>query len=94
MSLLATIAENILRAAMREEYGLVVRVTAATSTGEPLPSPALRGRAVLYHYRREGGPEMADIQIRLSPTDPDNELWIINRSGATETEDTIDIESI
>lgn len=63
---------TILRAATSAELGLVLR------TNDPY-----RARASLYKARKDiGDIELAALQIRTSPDDPEHELWIIKRSEA------------
>ena len=79
-TLMATQAEAVLRAAARSEFGIRVRVIALR---DDIMTPALRARQVLYRFRNElGAEEFKDLQIRLSPDDPEHRLWII-RGGLT-----------
>lgn len=76
MNLNEEAAFTILTEAASSRFGLIVRIQ--TIGGSDVVTPALRARQLFYRIRREiGGPETKDIQIRLSPTDPDNELWLI-----------------
>lgn len=60
-------ASKVLYAAVAAEVGIVVRTESA-----------LRAKAILYRFRQEiGDPILSSIQIRLSPDDPDHELWLI-----------------
>lgn len=49
------------------------RIGIAVPTSDPQ-----RLRVLLYR-EREGIPELADLEFRLSPLDPENELWITNK---------------
>lgn len=94
---LAVHAETFLRAALAAEYGIKIRVHVVSP--DPIVTPALRARAILYRFRGELGNDVYNsLQIRLSPDDPQNRLWIIRgdvraKGGATEGAD-IDIEAL
>jgi hypothetical protein len=63
----------ILYAAASAEIGIVVR------TNDPV-----RARLALYKVRRElGDTELAKLQIRVSPTDSEHEIWIIRNASVT-----------
>lgn len=62
----------ILNEALKTDYGIAVSVHAPNMT-----TPSLRAKQVLYRFKNENS-DFANLQIRLSPDDPDNELWIIN----------------
>jgi hypothetical protein len=74
MTLLADSARNILREAIVSELGIVVRVQPTSD----MIAPALRAKQVLYRFRQEDS-DFATLQIVLSPTDPDREIWIIKK---------------
>lgn len=80
MTLQETQALAILEGALRSEFGLIVRAE-LIADGTSLASPAAKAKQVLYRFRTDYA-DYRDLQIRLSPTDPANELWIINRRGA------------
>lgn len=76
MSILAQQAELALRAAYNSEFG--VQVLCAHDLGNPVVTPSLRTKQILYRFRREiGDVELLKIQIRLCPHDPNNRLWLI-----------------
>jgi hypothetical protein len=78
-------ARDILEAAASSATGIRCRIL--TPVGIDSVTPTLRAKQVLYRFRRElGDPRYAQIQIRLSPDDPDNELWLI-RTGDTSAAD-------
>ena len=72
-------ALEILHLASTREFGLRVRVIARPrADGLPSPTPSWRGRQILWRFRQEdNNPLLRQLQIRLSPNDPDNEIWII-----------------
>lgn len=72
-SLLAQGARNILRAAIESETGIIVKIASPV----PVIAMALRAKQTLYRFKQENS-DFAQIQIILSPDDPDNELWLIN----------------
>ena len=79
-----------LRATADCEVGMIFRVELAQGT--EMMTPSLRAKQVLYRFRKELGDErFLKIQIRLSPDDPDNELWLINQSALSDA--TLDIEA-
>jgi len=60
-------AQRVLYAALAAEVGLVVKVEST-----------LRAKAVLYALRKRlGDPALDVLQVRLSPDDPDHELWLV-----------------
>ena len=71
-SLLAQTARVILAEALTSEVGIVVEVQAPG-----MVAPALRAKQVLYRYKSENS-DYRNIQIRLSPDNPDSELWLVN----------------
>jgi hypothetical protein len=73
-TLLAAGAFQILSQAAQAETGIIVEVTAPT----PMIAPALRAKQVLYRFKSENS-DFANIQILLSPDNPDGELWLVNR---------------
>ena len=83
MTILSSLADSILRAALAEELFLVVRV----HSGPDVVTPALRARQILYRFRNEfPDPAFRELQIRLSPQNPDTELWV----GRFKTPDAIE----
>jgi hypothetical protein len=67
-------ASAILRSASQASTGLIVRVIGS-------PNPALRAKAILYRFRKElNDPTLDGIQIRLSPDNPETELWLLNQT--------------
>lgn len=76
MTLLANQAAKALYKALECPTGAVFR---AQHSGEvPLITPSLRAQQILYRFRKElDDPDLLKIQIRLSPDDPDHELWLI-----------------
>lgn len=70
-TLLALQAEAILDAASRSNVGIIVHAPDAT---------ALHMKQVLYRFRKElGNGAYRNLQIILSPDDPDHRVWIIRR---------------
>lgn len=66
---------TILLAASTAEFGLVVK------TNDPY-----RARASLYGFRTKlGDPELATLQIRVSPNDSEQEIWIIRPAAVAPT---------
>jgi hypothetical protein len=58
---------TVLQAAAASSIGLCVK------TNDPY-----RARASLYRFRKEfGDPQLSGLQIRVSPTDSEGEIWII-----------------
>jgi hypothetical protein len=102
MSLLASNATHWLDEALNHEYGIIVRVH-ADGAMKAVVGPSTRAKQQLYRFRQELGSDYKNIQIRLSPRDPANELWLINL-GPPPTDDeeqptssadlTIDLESL
>lgn len=72
MTLLASTAHAILNEALASDYGITVE---CQSIGD-LPTPSLRAKQILYRFMSDNS-DFANFQIRFSPDDPDNELWII-----------------
>lgn len=71
-TLLAQTARVILAEALGAEVGIVVEVAAPG-----MVAPALRAKQTLYRFKNENS-DFRNIQIRLSPENPDTELWLIN----------------
>lgn len=66
-SALAAAADAIYRDAIACETGLIVRT-----------NHVMRAKAMFYTYRKElGNPDYMFIQIRISPTNPETDLWFI-----------------
>jgi hypothetical protein len=74
-TLLAAGAFQILSQAAQAETGIIVEIT----TPVPMIAPALRAKQVLLRFKQENS-DFANIQIRMSPDDPDGELWLINNN--------------
>ena len=70
-------ARQILLAALAAEVGIVVEIESPT----PIIAPVMRAKQVLYRFKSEDA-DFASLQIRVSPDDPDRELWIINQRVA------------
>lgn len=78
MTLLSDQAARALYATLESPLGTIWR--ASHSTDAPMISPALRAEQILYRFRKElGDPELLKIQIRLSPDDPDHEIYLIKQ---------------
>lgn len=74
-SALELAAASILYQALEAPLGIGLIVRTGTES-------SLRGKAILYRFRREiGDPALMCLQIRLSPDDPEHELWIIRGAG-------------
>ncbi len=73
-TLLAAGAFQILSQAAQAETGVIVEITSPV----PMIAPALRAKQVLYRFKGENS-DFANIQILLSPDNPDGELWLINK---------------
>jgi len=69
-------ARQILNAAIQAEVGITVRIDVPQDS--TMTTPSLRAKQVLYRFSKEDA-DFKDLQIRLSPDDPDKELWIINK---------------
>jgi len=75
-TLLAQSCENVFRQCLEAEHGIEITVIG----DEGATTPSLRARQILYRFRKElNNPEFLDISIRLSKTDPDRKLWLINK---------------
>jgi hypothetical protein len=74
-TLLAQGARNILLAAAMADVGVIVEVLDPSGT---VIAPALRAKQVLYRFKSEDA-DFSNIQILLSPDNPDGELWLINK---------------
>lgn len=92
MTLLESQCFAILSAAARSEFGLIIRAQ-LSPIDDSLASPSARAKQVLYRFRREFGTDFAQLQFRLSPTDPANELWIINQRGAQALPSEAEVET-
>jgi hypothetical protein len=71
MSLTADNARAILIAALNSEHGIVVSVECPL----PMVAKTLRAKQILYRFAKEDS-DFRTLKIRLSPTDPDNQIWI------------------
>lgn len=71
-TLLAQTARVILAEALGAEVGTIVEVFAPG-----MVAPALRAKQTLYRFKNENA-DFRNIQIRLSPENPDTELWLLN----------------
>lgn len=68
---------SALKSAAESPFGVVLRVESPPDRSTS--SPALRAKQSLYALRKTLADPIFDrLQIRLSPDDPDKELWIIN----------------
>ena len=65
-------AYGLLQECLDQPHGLTVEVEALG----PMPAPALRAKQILYRFKAENA-DFADIQILLSPDNPNNELWLL-----------------
>lgn len=85
-------ALNALITAADTEVGMIFRVEQAPTV--EMVTPSLRAKQMLYRFRKDfGDPRFVAIQIRLSPDDPDNELWLINTHAITgETSPTAEVD--
>lgn len=72
MTLLRDSVLNILNEAISRETGIVVRVESPGG----MVTPVLRAKQVLYRFKSENT-DFKNLQIRISPDDPDHELWLI-----------------
>ena len=69
-------AQNILDACLSSVHGIIINIE--TPEGEDVNTPALRAKQILYRFRQElPNPEYKSIQIRQSPDNPNNSLWLI-----------------
>ena len=67
LSAIAPVCDDLFTRAVESVSGIIV----ATNSTE-------RAQSMLTRYRKElGNPDYAKIGIRLSPDDPDRELWLI-----------------
>jgi len=63
----------ILQAAVTSAFGLRLRV-----------SNPVRARQALYRFRKEfGDPSFEDLMLKVSPDDPEGELWLLNKPTIT-----------
>jgi len=75
-TLIEIAALTILDACIASQHGIIVKIEKRES--DDVNTPALRAKQILYRFRKENGnPEYLNIQIRLSPDDPDTELWLL-----------------
>lgn len=66
-SVLEAALAHILFTATQCTTGLIVRT-----------NDVRRAKAVIYRYRKElGDPELMKIQVRISPTNPETDLWLL-----------------
>lgn len=63
----------VLQQAFDSSFGIAVRVE---SFGKDLTSISLRGKGIIYAVR-EDYPHFKILQIKLSPDNPETELWLI-----------------
>lgn len=75
-TLLQSLVDQILREAISSEFGITVDITVLS---EDVVTPSLRAKQILYRFKKEN-PDFDAIQIKLSPTNPDLELWLIKTS--------------
>lgn len=67
MNAIDTQCLSVLQAAASSAVGLCIRT-----------NNAFKARAELYRFRKDfGDPELRSLQIRVSPNDSENELWIL-----------------
>lgn len=76
MTLIADNARQILLEALSSDFGIVIEIEPL----EAIIAPALRAKQVLYRFKQEDI-DFSNIQIRLSPDDPDRELWLVKQNG-------------
>ena len=80
-SLLDIQCSAIFAAACSADIGIVVRTDAP-----------LRARQALYKFRQAvADPAYADIHIRVSPNDPEGEIWIMRRQAVQPTLSSVDL---
>jgi ClpP class serine protease len=72
MTLLRDSVIHILREAISRETGMVIRVESPGG----MVTPVLRAKQVLYRFKSENT-DFKNLQIRISPDNPDHELWLI-----------------
>jgi hypothetical protein len=77
MTLFREISVHMLYEALNSPDGIRVSIE---SPGLMI-APTLRAKQVLYRFKRENR-EFDCLQIRLSPDNPDKELWIIKSSDS------------
>lgn len=78
LSLIDQTILSLLDSAVESEVGITVDVSVLP--GRDVIAPVLRVKQIFYRFRKECRPAYDGIQIRLSPTSPDTELWLIKRS--------------
>ena len=84
MTILADAAAKALYTALESPIGIIIRTYHSSET---LVTPSSRAKQILYRFRKElGDIELLKIQIRFSPTDPDNELWLIKTETGAQDE--------
>ena len=72
----------ILNACVASDHGIIIKIETRGETD--VNTPALRAKQTLYRFRKESGnPEYKNIQIRLSPDNPDTELWLLKQPDET-----------
>lgn len=70
MTLLRSQCELILNQALESKVGIVCRILPGFNV--------TKEEAKLYRFRKElGNPELLNLIIKLSPENPDNEIWIL-----------------
>lgn len=67
------LSTQILNEALASDFGIKVETLPAN---EFVIAPALRAKQILYRYKKDN-PDFDIIQIRLSPVNPDRELWLL-----------------
>jgi hypothetical protein len=77
MTLLASTAQNFLELAIREELGVIIRVHYDDSVIDPIRKVEQQ----LGRFRRELGEDYRGVKIMTSPSDPTNEIWLVNMDG-------------
>lgn len=86
-------AFSVLKSASESELGIVVRVESPPDRSTS--SPALRAKQTLYNLRKSlSDPSFDRLQIRLSPDDPNNELWVINQPKTELCLDSVSFEEL
>ncbi len=71
-------AYHFLSEALSSDFGIKVRVIIP---GHSMVTPSIRARQIFYRIRAEY-PDFKPIQIRISPDDPDNQIWLLKgRAG-------------
>lgn len=81
------IARDILDAAINSPEGIEVLV----ESPQPMAGITLRAKQILYSVRKENA-DYKVLQIRLSPTDPSNSLWIIKTADLGTDPNMVDLD--